>query len=457
VLGFVREAHPPAGDPGDFLPGPLRLVETPPSPAPRRVLYWLTAFLVIAAAWLVFGRVDIVAVASGKLAPRTSIKIVQPADGGRVSELLVREGDVVVAGQVLVRLDADLHEADLRALRSELTLRSLQLRRIDAELADAPLFRRSDDATDAFHRMAAQHRANRAAYEDALAQERAAVARIGQDLRAASAVLVKLERTVPIYRTMAERYATLQAEGFVSELFALERQRDRIEKEQDEAAQRYAVESLRANLAQAERRLAQVDSTYRQQLHVERAQAGSQRARIEEDLAKQLYRATAVELRAPQAGTIKDLATHTIGSVVSPGTILLTLVPAGEELQAEVQVRNIDVGFVHVGQSAKVKVGSYPFQKYGTIDGGVVHLSPDATESQPRRDGAEDDAAHALAANGYRARIGLAAQGLAFDNRTLPLTSGMQVEAEIRLGERSLLEYVLAPFQKAWHEAARER
>jgi len=422
------------------------------------MLYWLSALVTLVAVWLVVGRLDIVAVAVGKLAPRTSLKIVQPADAGRVAEIAVKEGEFVLAGQLLLRLDPDLHDAETRALRHELALRTLQLRRIDAELADAPLLRFPGDTDDGFGRVDAQFRANRAAYADALAQESSAVTRIGQELRAATAVLTKLQRTVPIYQTMADRYATLRAEGFVSELYALERQRDRIEKEQDEAAQQHTVGGLKANLAQAERRLAQVGSSYRQQLHAERAQAAGQRARAEEDLAKELYRATAVELRAPQAGVVKDLVTHTLGSVVSPGTILLTLVPAGEELQADVLVRNLDVGFVRVGQPAKVKIATYPFQKYGILDGTVIHVSPDANEGTPaRRDTIEDDGQALSAPNGYRARIALDAQRLMFQGHLLPLASGMQVDAEIRLGERTLLEYLLAPVQKAWHEAARER
>jgi len=441
----------------DFRPGPLRLVESPSSPLPRRLLYWLTALVTLGVLWLFVGRLDIVAVASGKLAPRTSLKIVQPAEAGRIAEIAVAEGESVLAGQLLLRLDADLHDAETRALHGELAQRSLQLRRIDAELEDAPLLRQPQDADDLFARAEAQYRANRTVQQDATAQEIAAVARIGQELRAAVAVMDKLSRTVPIYQTMANRYATLQREGFVSELAALERQRERIEKEQDLAAQEYTVESLRANLAQAQRRLAQVGSSYRQQLHAERAQATSARGRLLEDLAKELYRSTAVELRAPYAGVIKDLATHTVGAVVSPGTILLTLVPAGEELQAEVLVRNHDVGFVRLGQPAKVKVAAYPFQKYGIVDGVLVHLSPDASESaSPRRDAPDDDMA-AQAPNGYRVRIALDRQSLPFLGNTLPLTSGMQVDAEIRLGERTLLEYLLAPVQKAWHDAARER
>ena len=461
MFGFIRNTStPPAHsrDAGDFLPGPLRLVESPPSPLPRRILYWLTALVALGAAWLAFGRLDIVAVATGKLVPRTSLKIVQPSDVGRVSEIAVSEGESVLAGQILLRLDPDLHAAETRALRNELAQRALQIRRIDAELADLPLSRFKGEMDDVFARTDAQFRANRIAYADALAQETSAVTRIGQDLRAASAVLTKLQRTVPIYQTMANRYATLRAEGFVSELFALERQRDRIEKEQDQTAQEHAVESLKANLAQAERRLAQVGSAYRQQLHSERAQADTQRGRLAEDLAKQLYRAAAVDLRAPQAGIVKDLATHTLGTVVSPGTIMLTLVPAGEELQAEVLVRNLDVGFVRVGQRAKVKIATYPFQKYGILDGIVVHVSPDASEGpQARRGGSEDDTPPNASPNGYRARVALVAQRLPFQDHTLPLTAGMQVDAEIRLGERTLLEYLLAPVKKAWHDAARER
>ncbi len=460
MFAFIRDTckpsphHRPAGQ---FLPGPLRMLENPPSPLPRQLLYWLLALLLFAALWLAFGRLDIVAVAEGKLTPRTSLKIVQPTDPGTVIEISVTEGQTVLPGQILLRLDPGLQEAETRALQGELAQRTLQLRRIDVELSDQPLYRLPGDSAEAFARADAQFRANRTAYLDAQLQESSAVARVKQDLHAALAVSEKLARTVPIYQTMAERYRTLQSEGFVSELFALERQRDRIEKEQDLAAQQHTVESLRAGHAQAERRLAQVGSTYRQQLHAERAQAAGQRGRLEEELAKQLHRAKAVELRAPEAGVVKDLATHTIGTVVSPGTILLTLVPVGEALQGEVLVRHIDAGFVRVGQRAKVKLASYPFQKFGLVEGIVVHVGPDATDNAPsRRDASEADALPAPV-SGYRARIELASQSIAFDGHSLPLNSGMQAVAEIRLGDRTLLEYLLAPVQKAWHEAARER
>jgi len=433
----------------------LRQDAAPASPLLRRLLYILCALVAAVAVWVHAGRLDIVAVADGRLVPRTRLKIVQPADGGVVREILVAEGAQVIAGEVLVRLDPGLAQAELRALTGELAQRMLQLRRIDAEIDEAPIARHPGDDDEAFARADAQWRANRSAWHDAQGQEAAALSRVERDLAAATTQFNKLERTVPIHRTAAERYARLAAEGFVSELFALERQREHIEREHDLAAQRHAVAALTAQREQAVRRLAQVTSAYRQQLHAERAGAASQRARLAEELAKQHVRAEAVELRAPQAGVVKDLATHTVGTVVAAGTVLLTLVPAGDALEAEVAVANADAGFVRVGQPARVKIAAYPFQKYGLIDGTVVRVDPDATEPLPtRRDVTGADVASAGA---FLARVALPAQSMAFDGVTLPFAAGMQVAAEIRLGERSVLEYLLAPVQRAWHDAARER
>lgn len=460
MLGFIRSVRAPAAPlpPSyEFLPAYLRIEREPPSPLPRRVLYCLVALLIGLALWAVFGRLDIIASADGKLVPRTYLKIVQPADAGIVREILVEEGARVLARQPLLRLDGSLADADTRVLRREIALRTLQIRRIDAELTDSTLTRLPDDPDDLWRQSAAQHTANRRAYEDALAQEAATAARIDKDLRAAREVRTKLQRIVPIYRSSAERFDTLRREGFVSELYHLERQRDFIEKEQDLRAQDFTVEGLQAALEQSRRRLAQVTSGYRQQLHAERAGVVPQLGKATEDLVKQTYRNGLIELTAPQAGIVKDLAAHTPGTVVSPGTVLLTLVPQGDELQAEVMVRNLDIGFVRAGQAAKLKFVAYPFQKYGTMTGRVVRVMADASDTNAGRGDEVDVEGKASERSAYRARIALPAQRLSVDDVDLALTAGMQVTAEIDLGQRSVLEYLLAPVQRAWLEAGRER
>jgi hemolysin D len=181
--------------------------------------------------------------------------------------------------------------------------------------------------------------------------------------------------------------------------------------------------------------------------------------RLREELAKQQHRHGLLELRAPQSGTVKDLATHTPGTLVAPGTILMTIVPEGEVLRAEVWVSNDDVGFVHARQPTKIKLASFQFQKYGMLEGMVAQVSADATEApnpNTRSGGlaGRDRPAGPLA---FRTLVELRQQYLESDGRRYPLAPGMQVMAEIHLGERTVLEYLLSPVQKAFHEAGRER
>src|SRR5258708_16605063 len=134
----------------DFAPGLLAIQESPPARMPRAVLYAVSVLLVLLLLWAALGHLDIVASADGKLVPQTYLKLVQPADAGIVKEILVHEGERVTAGQVLLRLDAQDAEADAARLGTDLALRSLQLRRIDAELTGRRLQREKGDPPDLF-------------------------------------------------------------------------------------------------------------------------------------------------------------------------------------------------------------------------------------------------------------------------------------------------------------------
>jgi HlyD family secretion protein len=435
----------------DFAPEIVKAQERPPSPLPRAFLYLLLGLLGVMLAWAFLGRLDMVAVAQGKLVPQSFLKIVQPAESGIVREILVKEGETVAAGQVLARMDTQLSRADLRAVEAELIRRDLQLRIIDAELAGTVLPRKAGDHADQFAQAEAQRKARRQVYIDALGAEQAVHFKARQDLQSAIEVEQKLTRTLPIYREQARAWDKLATEGFAGKLMALDRQRGYVEAEQDLEAQKHTVEGLKATIAQAEKRIAQIESGYRQQLYQERAEAEAAHARAQQEWEKQRHRYSLLELKAPQAGVVKDLATHTPGTVVAPGTILLTLVPKDEPLQAEVWVANIDAGFVHAAQKARVKLAAYPFQKYGMLDGAVRQISADAQERSDANGGQNlRDAA-------YRTLISLERDYLENQGRRLRLVPGMLVNAEIHLGTRSVFEYLLSPVQKIAHEAGRER
>ena len=443
-------------DPHDFLPSLVRLQESPPSPLGRRVLAASLIFLVAVLLWAAFGRLDIIAVADGRLVPDTYVKIVQPTDSGVVKEILVKEGGEVKTGQVLMRMDAALSESDLKALSADYQNKRIALRRIDAQLAGAPFTRRADDAAELFAQVYAQFLANRQAYENALAQERATLEKAKHELAAAEQVQKKLEQTLPHYRQQEAAYEKLTRDGFAGRLMYTDKQRERIEREQDLRAQEEMIASARSTIAQEEKKIAQIGADYRRQLQTERVDIAAQLEKAREELAKQEHRNRYLELRAPQDGVVKDLATHTIGTVTSPGTILMTLVPRDENLRAEVWVKNDDIGFVRKALPVKLKLATFTFQKYGMVQGEVAHVSADSADQSaaPATQGPAKSAGEPLA---YRTLVNLKHQFLDVNGEKFRLAPGMQVSAEIHLGTRTVLEYLLSPVQKAFHEAARER
>jgi hemolysin D len=446
-------------DPADFQPALLEVQSRPPAPLGRGVLYVVLALVAAMLAWAALAKLDIVATAEGKLVPAGYLKIVQPSEQGLVKEIFVREGELVREGQVLMRMDTALLAADGRALTAEYHTKRLALRRIDAQLAERPLKRDADDPPALFAQVEAQYAAYVAAHQNALAQERSVLERASHDLAAAREVHAKLTAVLPHYREQEKAFEKLTKDGFTGRLMYSEKQRERIEKEQDLKSQEHAIAAARATIAQSEKRVAQIGADYRRGLQAERAEAAPQADRLREELAKQQHRHGLLELRAPHGGTVKDLATHTPGTVVAPGTILMTIVPVGEKLRAEVWVSNDDIGFVHVAQSAKVKLASFQFQKYGMVQGTVAQVSADSTEApNPNtRSGSLAGRDRPVGALAFRTLVDLEQQQLESDGHRYTLAPGMQVLAEIHLGDRTVLEYLLSPVRRAFHEAGRER
>jgi HlyD family secretion protein len=391
--------------------------------------------------------------------PQTYVKILQPSEQGVVKEILVKEGELVKEGQVLARMDAVLAGADVKALANEYHSKRLALRRAEAQLNGVPLKRQADDPPALFAQAESQYHANVSAWKNAVAQERAVLDKARHDLSAAEEVRTKLLQILPHFKEQEAAFAKLAKDGFAGRLMYTDKQRERIEKEQDLRTQDFNIRAARATIEQSERKIAQITADYRRQLEAERVESSNQMEKAKQELAKHEHRQGLLELKAPQAGHVKDLATHTPGTVVSPGTILMTLVPKDEVLRAEVWVGNQDIGFVDPKQSVKLKIAAFSFQKYGMVEGSVLQVSADATEAPTpnTRTSALSGREQPTGALAFRTLVDLKNQYLESDGRRYALAPGMQVVAEIHLGTRSVMEYILSPVQKAWHEAGRER
>ena len=457
-VNVLKRLTPADPLPLDFSPPLIRLTDSPPNPLGRKVLWLLLGLLAALLLWALIGQLDIVAVAEGKLIPQSYLKIVQPAESGIVKDILVREGDTVKAGQVLMRMDMLSTEADTRSIEADYRRKQATLRRIDAELTNTPYLAAPDDPPELAAEIAAQYRANRAALDAALAEEQSRLVRYRYDLASTEQVKNKLTATLPHYQAQESAFEKLARDGYAGSLMASDKKRERIEKEQELKNQDHLIDANHAYIVQSEKRLAQIDSDYRRQLHSERNEVHGQAEKLAQEVAKQAHRQSLMELKATQESVVKDLSTHTTGTVVQPGTVLLTLVPKDETLRAEVWVSNEDIGFVRQGQPVKLKFAAFPFQKYGMVEGLVEHVSADSADNHTGSGGTPADKAPAKNQPLlYKALVTLKALQLEMDGTRFALSAGMQTNAEILLGTRSVMEYLLSPVRKAWHEAGRER
>ena len=403
-----------------FSPRLLEVVNTPPLPLPRVMLYVLFALVLLLIIGSVFGQLDIVARARGKLVPQTRIKIAQPFEGGRISKILVKDGDIVKAGQSIMLMDTQLSEADTEKLRAELASSKIMLRSINAELEDKDFNRREDDKAELFKNVHEKYEARRKSYLHTVTQQTAILNQSKQELSASNEIYEKLKQTLPIHQENEKNILKLGKKGYVSKLDILEKQRVRIEAERDVQAQKYTMQAAEERINETQGKLDEMKSQYKNQLIDEQIALKERVEQLDQDWLKQAYRNRLMKIKAPQDGFVKDIATNTEGSVVPAGTVLMNIVPINEPLLAEVYVSNQDVGFISAGQKTRIKLMSYQFQKYGMIDGEVDYISADANVTNSQNKGDSDEGG-----SGYKTIISLKDQFLERNNKKFLLRPGM--------------------------------
>jgi len=440
-----------------FLPAVLEVEQTPPLPASRAILWCVMGLFACALAWSVLGRVDVVAVAQGRIVPTGRVKTVQPLEAGVVSAIHVREGQRVAAGDPLIQLDDAKSRADLRRLRvardamaAELRGLELQLRAfaafptaaawvdrapghpLNVAIAASPMAirRRIDSQLEA-------HYAERAALAAAIAENRAE--RLGTERR-----LALLDATLPLLTERTDALAQLAARALAARSSWVEVEIPRLERARERDIARAELAALDAAHAGLRRRRHALAAGERARLIESRATLETELAEIELEIAKATLNVRERRLLAPEAATVHQLAVHTIGGVVTPAEQLMLLVPHGGALVVEAFVTNRDAGFVRAGQYAAIKVETFPFTQYGTIDGRITHVARDAIADEQR----------GLV---YLAQVSLGRTTIRTADRIANLAPGMAVTVEIKLGRRRLIEFLAAPLLRYRDEGFRER
>jgi hemolysin D len=452
-----------------FLPAALEIVETPPSPTGRLIAATIMLLFGAVLAWAAWARIDIVATATGKIVPSGSVKVVQPFETGVVRAIRVQDGDLVSAGDVLIELDPTLNVAERDRLRADLLAEAVNVARLRAAIlaGDDPAadFRPPADADAALVatqrqllvNQVAEHRAKIAALARQEAQKQA-------EQGTTLAAIHKLETMIPVIQPRVDIRKTLMDRELGSKLSYYETLQLLVEQQEDLGVQRSRLTEAEAAVGAIREARAQAVAEYRRTLSDDLAKAVQKRNGIAQDLVKAEQKTRLQELRAPVSGVVQQLAVHTVGGVVTPAQQLMVVVPSDSRLEIEAMVSNRDIGFVHAGQDAEIKVDTFNFTRYGLLHGRVLGISRDAIvrdkpqDRADRQTGAANETSEPKGQElSYSARIALDNAAMRIDEEIVDLAPGMAVTVEIKTGSRRVLDYLLSPLMRYRQEVLHER
>jgi adhesin transport system membrane fusion protein len=418
------------------------------TPKGARVLLWaIFAFVIIAIVWANWATLDEISRGEGEIIPSLQLQRVQNLEGGVVSEILVREGDVVEKGQLLLRIDDTRYASTFK----ESYVRQLELIAKAARLrseAEQTEFVEPSDFPEQYRSLIEQEKTLFLARKQELSNNKAIleqqITQRKQELREAQAKQTQLQRSYNLLNKELRITQPLVGEGVISEVEFLRLQRQVNDLAGELDGIRLSIPRIESSITETERKLSEAELQFVSLARQELNEASSEAARIKESLEGMQDRITRSEVRAPVKGTIKQLLVNTVEGVVQPGDDIITIVPWEDELLVEAKILPSDIARVRVGQPAVVKVSAYDFSIYGGVDATVVFVSPSTIldeEQQPH----------------YIVRLKTQSPFIERDGQELPLMTGMTVAVDIITGEKTVMDYLLKPILKAKQNAMTER
>lgn len=375
------------------------------------ILYALIVLLVIGLVWAYFGKVEQVTIGEGKVIPSSQVKIIQSLDGGIISQLPVKEGQEVKKGQIVARLDDTRYRSDFRERYAKYLALLASNARLQAEL-------QNKSTVD---------------FPAELIQENPTLVRQERELFETETHSIKeeialLENSLALANRELEMYKPLVEKGIVAQVEYLRAQR---------------------NTNDIRNKILEKKNHFRESTGDELSKVNSDLAVVTEELTSLRDKLDRATLYSPVNGIIKKLNVVTIGGVVTPGLNIMEIVPIEDSLLVQAHVKPKDIAFVEVGQPASVKIAAYDYSIYGSLDGTVEYISPDAIE-EPKAAGQD---AHIYYLVNVRTKKGYVGN----NKNKLPIIPGMTATINIMTGEKRVLDYLLKPLFKAKEEALRER
>jgi len=410
----------------------------------KKMLYWMFLVMAMLVAWSGLTKIDEITRGEGRVIPSQQVQIVQSYDGGIVSELLVHEGETVVKGQALVRIDQTRAVSSLRENRSQYLSLLAKQSRLKA-LATGVEFEQDAEIKNELPSLYAQEYA---LYSSAKVELASQVAIAGEqvkqrqrELAETQARLQQAQRGYELTKQELEVTKPLLESGAVSEVDLLRLERDASRLRGDRNQAREQVGRVKSAIAEAKRKIKEVEEGFRSRVRTElsdttaRLNALTEASVALDDKVKQSV------LKSPVNGTVSRLFYNTVGGVIQPGKEVLELVPSDDTLVLETKIQPKDIAFVGLNQPAAVKLTAYDYTIYGTMKAKVISVAADSII---------DEQGNAF----YIVKVQTLKPSLGDDQ---PIIPGMVAQVDIITGKKSVLSYLLKPVLKAKAYAFTER
>jgi hemolysin D len=458
----------------EFLPAALEILETPPSPVRMWLLLGICGLVVATLSWAVIGRFDIVAVAQGKFQSIGRTKVVQPLETGKVRAILVENGQHVREGQAIVELDdSEVHAEETGLIAAVAASRGEALRRLAAiEAAKSGSF-----VPPAIDWPAAVPANIRAREERVLSGDLEALSGTATSLAAQRrqkeaegarliAMIESQEKILMIGQNREELRARLEKMDLGSKLLRFDAQEQLQQQRTSLAQQQGQLAEARAAMEVLQREIAKAVSTFVADNATKLAEAERRAEEDDQRLAKAQARSSHMVLRAPVSGVVQALSITSAGQVVMPGEEVMRIVPDDAGFEIECYLPNKDIGFVHAGQEAVVKIEAFPFTRYGALNARVVRVGTDAVpepdilqkESDPAKAPRSSFLGGTQRTQNLFFPVVLTADPLNSGKFDLErIASGMAVTVEIKTGERRIIDYLFSPLVELSSRALKER
>lgn len=410
----------------------------------RSLLRLAAGALVLLVIWAAFAKIDEVTRGEARVVPTSQVQIIQSVDGGVVEALLVKEGQVVEAGQLLLRVDSTRFVSTM--MESQVSLAALQAKalRLEALTRGTPfipskeLLRDAPDVVEQERRLYESRRAEISAqtaiYQSQLVQRQ-------QELNEVRARRDQAERSIALMTQEINATRPMVATGAVSEveMMRLDQQMARLRGDREQATAQIA--RVQSAIQEANSKINEVQLTSRNQMGSELSDTMSKIASLSQGGVALQDKVKQADIKSPVRGTVKRLLVNTIGAVVQPGKEVVEVVPLDDALILEVQITPKDIGFLRPGQPAMVKFSAYDFSIYGGLEAEVFLIGADSVL---------DEKGNAF----YHVRVRTAKSSL---GPNLPIIPGMVAQVDIMTGKKTVLSYLLKPVLRAKSNAMTER